>query len=276
MITVSREMERSGIAPMKTMSPFEWRLVWLVILMSLLLFVSGPAHASGVANTTRRDAALLVRAVGLYDSGNQRAGVHILQDYLVTNPGDVEARRTLASFYEGMSLYGLARTELELVLDAVPGSIDDRRHLMMLTAGASEWDDALALAEGLLQATPEDPAALSVAGRAAFNLDRVSLAEDYLIRALDRGATSGEPENMLGLIRLHQKRISDARTLFVQAVIARPDDPRFLNNLGYAHELTGKIDDAWIAYDRALRLEPENKGFASNLARIETRLKKRR
>lgn len=266
-------MERSGALPMKTMSPFEWRLVWLVVLMSMLLFVSGPARAAGVA---RRDAALLVRAVGLYDSGNQRAGVHFLQDYLAANPDDVEARRTLASFYEGMSLYGLARTELKLVLDAVPGSADDRRKLMALTAAAAEWDDALSLAEGLLQGAPEDPDALAVAGRAAFNLERVNLAEDYLTRALDRGAAGGEPENMLGLIRLHQKRIGDARELFVKAVIARPDDARFLNNLGYAHELSGRLEDSWSAYDRALRLEPANKGFASNLARIETRLKKRR
>ena len=80
---------------------------------------------------------------------------------------------------------------------------------------------------------------------------------------------------MRGLIRLHQERLSEARDLFVAAVRLRPGEARFLNNLGYAHELTGRLDDAWSAYDRAHRLAPGNAGFAANLDRIEARLRRR-
>lgn len=247
------------------------RLLWLALLVIALLLLSTPAHAERVGS---RDAALLVRAVNLYEGGQERAGIHTLTEYLSKQPDDVEARRMLADFYGRLGLYEAARTEQRAVVAAVPLSTADRKVLMELALSARDWHEALDLATGMLTSS-EDPEALRAAARGSFNLNDPEATGDYLARITRLGVEDGESLNMLGLLQLRKKDYRSARSSFLGATEHAPEQAMYHNNLGYALELQHNLEGAWMAYDRALSLDPGSMKFAENLKRIEGQLKKK-
>ncbi len=257
-------------APMS--QPEKDPLRFIVILLIALLILAVRAQAQPPAT---RDAALLVRAVRLFEGGDERAGMHVLRDYLAAQPDDVEARRTLASFYEQMGLVDAARTELKAVVATVPRSIEDRRALMRLSLRARAYSEALEIAQGILASSPDDADALLTAGRSCFNLRRIPAAESYLAHAVDEGVQSGEAHNMLGLIHLGRKEYKKARGEFAIATELGANEPMFHNNLAYTLELSGDLEGAFMSYDRALTLSPKSASIEANLRRVEARLKRR-
>lgn len=246
-------------------------LLFLGVLIIVLFLLSPVAHAERVAS---RDAALLVRAVNLYDGGQERAGIHTLTEYLARQPDDVEAHRMLADFYARTGLFEAARTEQRAVVAMVPLSTDDRKALMSYALEAKDWREALELATTML-GSGEDPDALRAAARASFNMNDADAARQYLDRAAGLGVADAECLNMTGLLQLRKKDYSGARGSFLKATEQAPEQAMYHNNLGYALELTHNLEGAWMAYDRALTLDPASTKFAENLKRIQGQLKKR-
>lgn len=47
---------------------------------------------------------------------------------------------------------------------------------------------------------------------------------------------------------------------FKKAVVATPQNPDAHNMLGYAYRAMGKFDESFVAYDKALAIDPKHKG----------------
>ncbi len=122
-----------------------------------------------------------------------------------------------------------------------------------------------------LRQHPDEPRGLAQLGEIAMHLGALVQAEQFLVRAIQRGATGVEVRRNLASTLNQQERLEEARAMFA-AIEAESDDPRLpairaliLDKLG-RHEEAISIQAAltrdhgdkphyWIAYGHGLRAE---------------------
>jgi predicted O-linked N-acetylglucosamine transferase (SPINDLY family) len=92
-------------------------------------------------------------------------------------------------------------------------------------------------------------------------------AERLLTEGLARDADNVAGNQMLGMVRFRQNRLSDALFLFERA-IARGKDFATLSNLGTVLQGMGRFEEALANYAAALELEPNNAVLLYNHGRV--------
>ena len=103
-------------------------------------------------------------------------------------------------------------------------------------------------------------------------------AIDNLRKALKQAQAEQAPsdavaliENALGFAHSAQSRFGVAIRHYRSALRARADYPVALNNLAFALETEGKVDEARGTYEQALRLDPANRSARRGLRKLERR-----
>lgn len=114
-------------------------------------------------------------------------------------PHRIQARLELAELLLAKGATREADAELVALAANNPMGADLARRAGELFLRAGDPDSALEQFQGALKAAPEDPEALSGAGKAAFALGRYSDAEHYLARARARGAADADTMDKLQL-----------------------------------------------------------------------------
>lgn len=95
-----------------------------------------------------------------------------------------------------------AQPELLTLAQEEPNDPGVQVKIADLFAQAGDFEDALQESRKVLRLEPENPAALAIAGAAAFHLGRYSTAEDYLRKALERERNNQEAVALLEKVRL--------------------------------------------------------------------------
>jgi Flp pilus assembly protein TadD len=124
---------------------------------------------------------------------------------------------------------------------------------------------ALGVSSGILQAHPDDEAALLVQGDALSRLGHPTEAEASFrhVLARDPGAVAA----YLGLGRLFlASNPTEAEAMFQQAIDHAPTDTAALNDLGIARDLQGHHLEAQLAYRQALDIAHDMPAATANLA----------
>ncbi len=85
----------------------------------------------------------------------------------------------------------------------------------------------------------------------------------------DIGSGAGDPDalNARAGLELARRRIGTAFDLLAEAATAYPDHAELVANLGIAHELHGRFDEAVVCLERAAALAPDNEDMKLALAR---------
>lgn len=99
----------------------------------------------------------------------------------------------------------------------------------------------------------------------------VPTATGYLTRLMEADPTNWKAHNSLGVLADLEKRFSDARDHYMEALKLRPDMPMLWNNLGFSVYLLGDMEEAISYMERALELNPRHEAARMNLALVYVR-----
>jgi tetratricopeptide (TPR) repeat protein len=95
---------------------------------------------------------------------------------------------------------------------------------------------------------------------------RLDEAEALLGEVLQVDPNQAEALNALGGVALARKDAARAGEILAAAATAFPDDAGIVSNLGIAHQLAGRLDEAIICFERAAALTPEADAPLQSLA----------
>ena len=96
-----------------------------------------------------------------------------------------------------------------------------------------------------LQCDPNNVTTLYDAAMTAINLDRMTLAEDYLSKILSLSPDHVRANNALGYIWvIKDKKLPQARRLIEHAYQLAPEDPYILDSMGWLCFKEGKFEQA--------------------------------
>ncbi|MDA0674885.1 MAG: tetratricopeptide repeat protein [Proteobacteria bacterium] len=136
-------------------------------------------------------------------------------------------------------------------------------------------DQAFVGYQSVLQAVPDHPDALALAGMCAFHMNRLEAARRLLEDAAQAGADGPDPACTLavseaalargfahagllavkGSCLLDLDRVTDAQHALADSVALASDDPDVHHLLGIALRRLGRPADALVAFDRAIALK---------------------
>ena len=150
---------------------------------------------------------------------------------------------------------------------SAPGdaSLEARRRLAHELVSRADWPSAFAYVDALHRDRPQDADVLTM--RATIYRERGLLdeAEADLREAIHAAPDFAEAHAALGIVSDLRHRNAKAETEHKAAVGLAPENPAYLNNLGFSLFLHGKLDDAIAAYQRAARLGPTVRRTRTNL-----------
>lgn len=95
---------------------------------------------------------------------------------------------------------------------------------------------------------------------------RLDEAEALLSEVLQADPNQAEALNALGGVALARKDAARASEILAAAATAFPEDARIIGNLGIAHQMLGRLDDAIICFERATALTPDADAPLQSLA----------
>jgi tetratricopeptide (TPR) repeat protein len=141
-----------------------------------------------------------------------------------------------------------------------------------------QWESSEPVLKTALQLDARNPTANFLLGRMFIVLKRYQQAEPYLKTATEVSPRAFQPFNLLGRAYLAMDRYADAEVTYDRAVdLASPGDRAQLagafgfEGVGDGYLKTKEKENAARAYQRALQLDPANKGLEQKLAKARTR-----
>jgi arylsulfatase A-like enzyme/Flp pilus assembly protein TadD len=144
--------------------------------------------------------------------------------------------------------------------------VDQKMHDAVAADEEGRTADAIALYRDVLARRPEMMAASRHLAFDYWRSGQTLAAIDTLRVAIERGSTPGA-EIQLGTYLVEVGRGQEAVTLLEKAAQAEPTLDA-LNALGIAYGRTGRAKDALAAFDRGLRIDPENPMLHENIGAI--------
>lgn len=219
----------------------------------------------------RTRAADLLKLGGLayYGLGQHQKARVYFEEYLLARPGDVGARKVLASILLGQGWPREAIDVLESARRAAPQDPD----LLLLLGSAHMARRRYELANGYLEealrASGGSSAAHTALGLSLLGGGNDLLGIDHLERALKKDPGQARAGLALAIIELRRGRARAALEHTEAVVRSDPKNPVAYNILGAARTAAGDRRGARVAYEKAIELQPGLVAARLNLARLE-------
>jgi tetratricopeptide (TPR) repeat protein len=263
------------------------------------IYTENPGYTEGALLLARAQAA----------AGNREDALATLDTVLQNDPSQARARVQQADLLEEERRWADAAAAWEAAQQLVPGNqeIAARRAIALLNSG--DTAKAESVARAMHEAHPEDVRAMYVLGvalearndfEAALPIlqDAVKRAPDntaiqyQYAGALDRTGRHADAEkifrdiiakdpldanalNYLGYMLADRgDRLDEAVSLIQRALKVDPDNPSYLDSLGWAYVKEGKLDLADVPLSTAAEKEPKNSVIQDHLG--DLRLKQQR
>jgi len=140
-----------------------------------------------------------------------------------------------------------------------------------------QWEHSEPVLKRALELDERNPTALFLMGRMLMVMKRYPEAESFLQRATEVSPRAFQPYNLLGSAYLALNRYEDAEKTYERAVeLASPGDRRQLagafgfEGVGDGYFRSRQRSEAVRAYQRALELDPQNKGLEQKLSKARS------
>ncbi len=220
----------------------------------------------------------LSRAKAMAKLGKHEACAKALEDYLATNPVDVEANLLLGNSLEASGYYRSACAVYEFVAEIAPRNAEGLKCAGAMMHRTGDHGRALEFYERALAVDPRDQEALKA---------RKNLAADM---ALEKTSTSGaghsrdlikDKDQAAQLERRQKLHLSEED---LRAELARledrfaesPSDPELMVEIAEGHEKLGDLDAALEFGRRALEYQRDSYELACRVGDLEAKLLKKR
>lgn len=156
---------------------------------------------------------------------------------------------------------------LESLAESDEGSTAAVVALIRSRLDEGKGDEALDLAQQLVEREPDNPRVKIVLGNTYAALSRFDEAEDVIRKTLDG---TGDPAVALQLVRLlgSQARVDEAKRVLDEALAANPDNPELLWVKATFLEQANDIDGAIAIYDALYQRDSGSALIANNLASL--------
>jgi Flp pilus assembly protein TadD len=161
----------------------------------------------------------------------------------------------------GVLTLGCATTQGPLGGD----TFEARKKLARELEHRGEWTPAFTYADQLHRERPRDPETLVLRGIVYRERGMWAESEKDLLEALKLDGASPEAHAALGILYDVTFRSALAEPQHRAAVRLAPDNPSYLNNLGFSLFLRGKHREAIEQYEKAASLDPTSRRVRTNL-----------
>ncbi len=122
---------------------------------------------------------------------------------------------------------------------------------------AGELPKVESICQQILQAEPNQPAALLILGAIAHQVGKNSIAFDFISKAIAVKPDYAEAHNNLGLLLHEFGKLNEAVISFGKAIANKPDFAQAHSNLGNAFKQLVNIKEAVTSYRKALAIKPD-------------------
>ena len=206
-----------------------------------------------------------VRALGAM--GKADAAEAQLRDVIALDPGNEQARRTLADLLATKKAFDPARALLRAGLDLKPGSPRMVEALLALEINAKGADAALQLVDELGKDGRNKPALRGMRGSVLMTANRMSDAAQAFT-ADYKAEPSGELAGRLAQVGIASGKPDQGLPVLNEWLAKQPDDLVALQMLIAVDLSTRRLADAETALKHVLDLQPNNVASMNNLAWI--------
>jgi len=150
-----------------------------------------------------------------------------------------------------------------------PDNLVLQERLLVTLAQLSQWDDAEALANRILERHPENPRAIGILGLGAKFQDDPDAAKRQLAKAIELGSEDITVYQMAARLALDDGDTTAALQRFQESLSVYPNSPEPLSALAWAEAAKGDTVAARAYYRRVLEVDDSAAEPAVGLARIE-------
>jgi tetratricopeptide (TPR) repeat protein len=228
-----------------------------VVFALSFVFLGVGSGSSGIGDLLRGDFSIFGRGGG----GSSGPSVGKAQAKIAKNPNDAAAYRELATAYETKNQVDSAIGALEGYTRLKPKDVDALRELAALyLRKADQATQRLQVAQA---ATASAPSITSLAPPASDKLTQA--LQDPIAQAVSTKANAA----FSAAYSNQQAAYSKALGVYRQIGDARPNDPTVQLELAQAAEAAGANSDAVAAYQRFLKLAPDDPSAAAIKQRIK-------
>ena len=130
---------------------------------------------------------------------------------------------------------------------------------------AGRLPEAESIYQQILQADPNQPAALHLLGMIAHQVGKHDTAVDLIKKAIAIKPDSAKAHGNLGIAFKELGRLDEAVASYHKALAIKPDFPEAHYNLGNAFKELGRLDEAVASYHKALAIKPDYADAHNNL-----------
>jgi len=178
---------------------------------------------------------LIEQASARFTAADYRGAIPVLDQIIVRDPNNLDARLRLATCYSSLGANAKAEDAFRRAAAIAPDSQDVRTYLALHYARTTDWERAVPMLEQVLKETPdrvtaaEALAALKIRqGEAAMDREDTAGAIAAFERARQLAPATFKIDLALGVLYLSARQFGEARTALDRALVAKPDDPMAL------------------------------------------------
>ncbi len=158
--------------------------------------------------------------------------------------------------------------EYTKALEKSPDAIQPLAQLVRGYMSEDKADEALARVNKVLENNPENHIAQNMKGEILLAQKKIPEAREVFLLAIKTKPDFRTPYVRLASTYAIEKNTDEMIKIYESGLKAIPDDPVFITGLAGIYEQTGKVDQAISFYEQIIAREPENIIVANNLAML--------
>jgi tetratricopeptide (TPR) repeat protein len=159
------------------------------------------------------------QARALFDAGDRSAGIALAESTARSFPKDAQTQFALVDLYQDAGRTGDAERILRQILASEPANANALNTLgYMLATRGEQLDEAISLVRRALESDPDNGAYLDSLGWAYFRRGDLGQAQKYLAAAAERMPESSEVLDHLGDVHARRGQLQDAIMAWTRAL----------------------------------------------------------
>jgi tetratricopeptide (TPR) repeat protein len=226
------------------------------ILVGQQKFTTALLDADRLVRLFPDDASTLLGAADIYsEAGDRRRALQAIDRAIAIEPNSYLGW-FMRSEYRRWDDFAGRRADLNTALERDPDNLDAVTRLAQLDFKQHRWGDVIAETTTVLETDSNDYGVLTYRAMAYLNSNQPSLAQADHNRALQFASGPNDLNNICWAFASEGYALNWALDACNRALVAKPDQSRYLSNRALAELRLGQFDRALADYDHSVASNP--------------------